>query len=160
MADGFEMTVMPTTQYEESIRIAQVLQAQLAPLGISVNIDTREWADWLETQGAGEYDTFVCSWNALIDPDDFYYAQHKTGEVFNFTGYSNPTVDELLVRGRRAEGFADRYAVYEQVNREIVNDAVYIYLYNPGNVQAYTPEVEGYQARGDQAIRFVTTWLD
>ena len=160
VADGFEMTVMPTTQYEESIRIAQVLQAQLAPLGISVNIDTREWADWLETQGAGEYDTFVCSWNALIDPDDFYYAQHKTGEVFNFTGYSNPTVDELLVRGRRAEGFADRYAVYEQVNREIVNDAVYIYLYNPGNVQAYTPEVEGYQARGDQAIRFVTTWLD
>lgn len=160
VADGFEMTVMPTTQYEESIRIAQVLQAQLAPLGISVNIDTREWADWLETQGAGEYDTYVCSWNALIDPDDFYYAQHKTGEVFNFTGYSNPTVDELLVRGRRTEGFAERYAVYEQVNREIVNDAPYIYLYNPGNVQAYRPVVEGYQARGDQAIRFVSTWLD
>lgn len=158
--DGFELEVMPTTQYEESIRIAQVLQAQLAPLGVSVTIDTREWAEWLELEGSGEYDTYVCSWNALIDPDDFYYAQHKTGEVFNFTGYSNPTVDELLVRGRRTEGFAERYAVYEQVNREIVNDAPYIYLYNPGNVQAYAPDVQGYQARGDQAIRFVSTWLD
>ena len=158
--DGFEMTVMPTTQYEESIRIAQVLQAQLAPLNISVSIDTREWADWLETQGAGEYDTFVCSWNALVDPDDFYYAQHKTGEVFNFTGYSNPTVDELLVEGRRTEGFEERYPIYEQVNRLIVDEAPYIYLYNPGNIQAYVPAVQGYEARGDQAIRFTETWLD
>ena len=157
---GFEMTVMPTTQYEESIRIAQVLQAQLAPLGISVSIETREWADWLETQGAGEFDTFVCSWNALIDPDDFYYAQHKTGEVFNFTGYSNPTVDELLDEGRRAQGFEERYEIYEQVNQEIVDDAPYIYLYNPGNIQAYVPAVQGYEARGDQAVRFTETWLD
>jgi peptide/nickel transport system substrate-binding protein len=129
-------------------------------LGISVDIDTREWADWLDTQGQGAYDTFVCSWNVLLDPDDFYYAQHKTGEVFNFTGYSNPTVDELLEEGRIAEDFDTRYAIYEQVNQEIVDDAVYIYLYNPGNIQAYRTNVEGYTARGDQTIRFATTWLN
>lgn len=157
---GFEMQVMPTTQYEESIRIAQVLQAQVAPLGIDVSIDTREWADWLETQGAGEYDTFVCSWNALVDPDDYYYAQHKTGEVFNFTGYGNATVDELLVEGRRSDGVEERYEIYEQVNQQIVDDAPYIYLYNPGNIQAYLPAVQGYQARADQAIRFEEAWLD
>ena len=157
---GFEMTIMPTTEYEESIRAAQVIQAQLAPLGISVTLDTREWADWLDTQGQGNYDTFVCSWNVLLDPDDFYYAQHKTGEVFNFTGYSNPAVDELLEAGRVAEGFDIRYEIYEQINQEIVDDAPYIYLYNPGNIQAYRPNVEGYTARGDQTIRFVRTWLD
>lgn len=157
---GFEMTIMPTTEYEESIRAAQVIQAQLVPLGISVTLDTREWADWLDTQGQGNYDTFVCSWNVLLDPDDFYYAQHKTGEVFNFTGYSNPTVDELLEEGRLVDDFDTRYEIYEQVNREIVDDAPYIYLYNPGNIQAYRPNVEGYTARGDQTIRFVRTWLD
>ena len=160
VADGFEMTIMPTTEYEESIRAAQVIQAQLAPLGIDVSIDTREWADWLDTQGQGDYDTYVCSWNVLLDPDDFYYAQHKTGEVFNFTGYSNPTVDELLQEGRVAEDFDTRYEIYEQVNQEIVDDAPYIYLYNPGNIQAYRPYVNGYQARGDQTIRFHTTWLE
>ncbi len=157
---GFEMTIMPTTEYEESIRAAQVIQAQLAPLGVNVSIDTREWADWLDTQGQGNYDTYVCSWNVLLDPDDFYYAQHKTGEVFNFTGYSNPTVDELLEEGRIAEDFDTRYEIYEQVNQEIVDDAPYIYLYNPGNIQAYRPGVNGYQARGDQTIRFHATWLD
>jgi peptide/nickel transport system substrate-binding protein len=137
-----------------------VIQAQLAPLGIDVNIDTREWADWLDTQGQGNFDTFVCSWNVLLDPDDFYYAQHKTGEVFNFTGYSNPTVDELLAEGRLVSDFGERYEIYEQVNRQIVDAAVYIYLYNPGNIQAYRNNVHGYTARGDQTIRFVRTWLD
>jgi peptide/nickel transport system substrate-binding protein len=157
---GFEMQIMPTTEYEESIRAAQVIQAQLAPLGIQATLDTREWADWLDTQGAGNYDTFVCSWNVLLDPDDFFFAQHKTGEVFNFTGYSNPTVDELLVDGREASEFAERYAIYEQVNREIVDDAAYIYLYNPGNIQAYRTNVGGYQAYGDQTIRFMNTWVE
>lgn len=158
--DGFELTVMPTTFVEETIRMAQVIQAQLAPLNIDVTIDTREWSDWLETQGAGEYDTFVCSWNGLIDPDDFFFAQHKTGEVFNFTGYSNPTVDALLEEGRAADGFDERYAIYEQVNEAIVDAATYIYIYNPSNIQVYRSNVQGYSARPDQAIRFVGTWLE
>lgn len=158
--DGFELTVMPTTFIEETVRMAQVIQAQLAPLGIEVTIDTREWSDWLETQGAGEYDTFVCSWNGLLDPDDFFFAQHKTGEVFNFTGYSNPSVDELLDEGRTADDFDERYGIYQRINREIVDAATYIYIYNPSNIQAYRSNVEGYSARPDQAIRFAETWLD
>jgi len=158
--DGFELEIMPTTQYEESIRIAQVLQAQLAPLGISASIRTLEWAEWLEEQGAGNYDTYVCSWNVLVDPDDFFYAQHRTGEVFNFTGYSNATVDELLDQGRLAQDGNERRDIYEQINKQIVDDAPYIYLYNPLNINAYSPVVNGYMARPDQAIRFLETWLD
>ena len=160
VSDGFELEIMPTTQYEESIRIAQVLQAQLAPLGISASIRTLEWAEWLEQQGAGNYDTYVCSWNVLVDPDDYFYAQHRTGEVFNFTGYSNATVDELLDQGRLTQDFDERKAIYEQINQQIVNDASYIYLYNPLNINAYKPYVQGYAARPDQAIRFLETWLD
>lgn len=158
--DGFELHIMPTTQYEESIRIAQVMQAELAKVGIKATIDTLEWAQWLEEEGKGNYDTYVCSWNALVDPDDFFYAQHKTGEVFNFTGYSNPTVDELLDQGRRAQGFDARKPIYDEINKIIVDDAPYIYLYNPLNVNVYHDYVKGYAARSDQAVRFVGTWLD
>lgn len=158
--DGFEMDIMPTTQYEESVRVAQVMQAELAEVGITANINTLEWAQWLEEEGAGNYDTYVCSWNALVDPDDFFYAQHKTGEVFNFTGYSNPTVDELLDQGRRAQGFDERKPIYDQINQIIVDEAPYIYLYNPLNVNVYHDYVQGYSARADQAVRFVGTWLD
>lgn len=159
-ADGFEMEIMPTTQYEESVRMAQVIQANLGQLGITASINTLEWAEWLETQGRGEYDTYVCSWNGLVDPDDFFYAQHKTGEVFNFTGYSNPTVDELLEQGRTTQDPAARREIYAEINRAIVDDAPYIYIYNPLNINAYRTNVQGYSARADQAVRFVDTYIE
>jgi len=159
-ADGFEMEIMPTTQYEESVRMAQVIQANLGQLGITTNINTLEWAEWLETQGRGEYDTYVCSWNGLVDPDDFFYAQHKTGEVFNFTGYSNPTVDELLDEGRTTQDADARREIYAEINRAIVDDAPYIYIYNPLNINAYRLNVQGYSARADQAVRFVDTYIE
>jgi len=159
-ADGFEMEIMPTTQYEESVRMAQVIQANLGQIGITADINTLEWAEWLETQGRGEYDTYVCSWNGLVDPDDFFYAQHKTGEVFNFTGYSNPTVDELLDEGRTTQDSSARREIYAEINRAIVDDAPYIYIYNPLNINAYRMNVQGYSARADQAVRFTETYLE
>lgn len=158
--DGFEIEVMPTTQYEESIRMSQVVQANLGAIGIDVSIRTLEWAEWLEVQGAGDYDTYICSWNGLVDPDDYFYAQHKTGEVFNFTGYSNPTVDELLEEGRSTAEFEAREEIYAEINQIIVDEAPYIYIYNPLNINAYRPVVQNYEARADQAIRFTETWLE
>lgn len=160
VSEGFELEIMPTTQYEESIRVAQVLQAELAQVGINATIRTLEWAEWLEEEGSGNYDTYICSWNGNVDPDDFFYAQHKTGEVFNFTGYSNPTVDELLEEGRQTSDPEERRGIYEQINRTVVDDAPYIYLYNPLEINVYRPYVEGYEARADQAIRFTETYLN
>lgn len=158
-AGGFEMEIMPTSEIEPTIRAAQVVQADLAAIGIRASIRTLEWAEWLQEQGDGNYDTYICSWNGLVDPDDFYYAQHRTGEVFNFTGYSNPTVDQLLDEARVLPGFEERYPLYQQVNQAIVDDAPYIYLYNPLQIHAYGPHVHGFASRADQSVRFHETWL-
>ena len=158
--NGFRMQIMPTTQYPESVRGAQVIQQELQAIGIRVTIKTLEWAQWLQEEGKGNYDTYVCSWNGLVDPYDFFYAQHRTGQVFNFTGYSNPKVDKLLDEGNVTQGFDKRKAIYRQVNKMIVDDAPYIYLYNPANINAYRTYVKGYAARPDQAVDFSHTWLD
>lgn len=158
--DGFELDIMPTTEIQATIRAAQVVQADLATVGIRGNITTLEWAEWLQEQGEGNYQTYICSWNGLVDPDDFYYAQHHTGEVFNFTGYSNPTVDQLLDDARVLPDFEARKELYEQVNQLIVDEAPYIYLYNPLQMHAYKPWVQGFATRADQSVRFHETWME
>jgi peptide/nickel transport system substrate-binding protein len=139
-ADGFEMEIMPTTFIEASIRAAQVIQADLAAVGIRASIRTLEWAEWLQEQGDGNYDTYVCSWNGLIDPDDFYYAQHRTGEVFNFTGYSNPASTSCSTR-RAWSASSTSAARSTRDQPPIVDDAPYIYLYNPLQIHGYAPDV-------------------
>ncbi len=102
----------------------------------------------------------MLSWIGNIDPDDFYYAQHHSGGNFNFQGYSNPEVDALLDEARVETDQDARKALYDQAAAIIVDDASYIYLYNPQNINAWSPQVTGYVVRGDNAVRFVETRLD
>jgi peptide/nickel transport system substrate-binding protein len=101
----------------------------------------------------------MLSWIGNIDPDDFYYAQHHTGANFNFQKYSNPEVDEALDAARTETDEQSRKELYETAVKQIVDDASYIYLYNPDVAVAWAPEVEGFEPRADRAIRFRDTSL-
>lgn len=158
--DGFTMEIMPAVGFEETIRGAQIVQQQLAEVGITVEITPEEFSTWLERQGSGDFDAFMLSWLGLTDVEDYFYLQHRTGQTFNFTGYSNPEFDELVDEGRTVEDFDERYAIYEQANQILVDEAAYIYLYIKREVKAYAPYVQGYVTRPDSANNFWTVWLD
>ena len=158
--DGFSMTLMPTSTYENTVRQAQVVQQNLADVGITATINAPEWAQWLELEGAGNYDAYLCGWVGLTDADSYFYLQQHTGEVFNFTGYSNPEVDKLLEEGRSTSDFDTRYAIYEQANKMVVDDAPYVYFYSPLGLRAWKPYVEGFVNRPDQLNVLWTTWLN
>ncbi|MBW3557506.1 MAG: ABC transporter substrate-binding protein, partial [Actinobacteria bacterium] len=152
--DGFPMEIMVTDEYPETVTAAQVIESQLEPLGIDVNIRTLDFATWLDEQGKGNFDAFLLGWLGNIDPHDYYYAQHHTGEGFNFHGYSNPEVDELLEQGAVQTDRDERKKIYDEAAELIVDDASYVYLYNPDTVNAWRPQLSGFNVRGDAAIRF------
>lgn len=158
--DGFEMELLPTTQYGETVRAAQVLQQQLAEVGIDASINAPEWSEWLELEGNFQYDAYICNWNGLIDADQYYYLQHRSDQVFNFTGYDNPEFDQLVDEGRAISDFDARYEIYEQADQMLVDDAPYVYMYNKQEIRAYAPYVKGFTVRPDQANNFWTVWLD
>ncbi len=159
VGDGFDMEIMATSTYEDSVRQAQVLQQNLAEVGINVTITTPEFSEWLDREGAGDFDSFNLSWIALTDANDYFYAQHRTGEVFNFTGYSNPEFDALVDEGRTTSDFDARYAIYEQANQILVDDAPYVYFYSPLGLRAYRANVEGFVTRPDLQNNLATVWL-
>ncbi len=157
--DGFEMQLMPTVQYGETVRAAQVLQQQLAAIGITAEIFAPEWSEWLELEGNFNYDAYICNWNGLIDADQYYYLQHRTGLVFNFTGYSNEEFDQLVDDGRAISDFDQRYEIYKQADQILVDEAPYIYMYNKMEIRAFSPKVQGFTVRSDQANNFWNVWL-
>lgn len=148
------MDLMVVSTASQAVANAQVIAANLAEIGVTVNIRQLDVSTWLADQAAGNFDAFMWSWIGNLDPGDFYFAQHRTGGGFNAQGYSNPAVDELLDAAASETDRDARKALYDQAAKLIIDDASYIYLYNPDVVAGWSPNVEGFAVRGDAAIRF------
>ncbi|HCX86064.1 MAG TPA: ABC transporter substrate-binding protein [Micrococcales bacterium] len=146
--------MLATSDYPETSTASQIIAANLADVGITMNIRTPDFATWLDEQNTGNFDMLMMSWIGNLDPDDFYYSQHHSGGGSNAQGYSNPEVDALLDAGRTETDEAARKDIYAQAATKIADDASYIYLYNPAVIQAWSPDLVDYVARGDKAIRF------
>jgi peptide/nickel transport system substrate-binding protein len=151
---GGEMHFLATSEYPETVTVAQLLADVLTPFGITVRIETVDFATWLDKQNNGDFDILMMGWLGNNDPNDFYYNQHHSSGSSNAQGYSNPEVDDLLDAGRTETDESTRKDLYAQAATIIADEASYIYLYNPAVIQAWRSEVEGYAARGDAAVRF------
>lgn len=151
------MDLMVTDEYPETVTAAQVVADQLSQVGITVEIRTLDFSTWLDEQGQGNFDAVMLGWLGNLDPDGFYYAQHHSTGSFNFHGYDNAEVDELLDRGRTETDQQARRQIYDEAATLIVDDASYIYLYNPDILNAWSASVSGYETRPDNAVRFVET---
>lgn len=152
--ESLEIDMLTTGEYPETVTAAQAIAAQLAEIGVTVTPRELDFATWLDEQGQGTWDMLMLSWLGNIDPDDFYYAQHHSTGAFNFQGYANAEVDALLDEARVETDEDARADLYAQAATTIADDASYVYLYNPDVVQAWVPQLDGYTARGDGAIRF------
>lgn len=150
------LDMLVTNEYPETVTAAQIIADNLAPLGITVNIRTVDFATWLDEQNNGHFDMLMMGWLGNIDPDDFYFAQHHTNGTSNAQKYSNPEVDRLLDAGRVETNQDARAEIYRKAATIIADDCSYIYLYNPSVIQAWSKDMSGYEARRDKAIRFRT----
>jgi peptide/nickel transport system substrate-binding protein len=148
------MGLMVTDEFPESVTAAQVIASELEPIGINVEVETLDFATWLDREDQGDFDAFMLSWLGNIDPADFYEQQHITDGSSNYQGYSNPQVDQLLTQAATEVDQDARKALYDQAAKLIVDDVSYLYLYNPDVVQAWAPGLKGYQIRADRAINF------
>jgi peptide/nickel transport system substrate-binding protein len=153
------MDMLVSSEYPETVTAAQVIADNVAPLGITVNIHTVDMATWLDEQNSGHFDMLMMGWLGNIDPDDFYYAQHHTDGSSNAQKYSNPEVDRLLDAGRVEVDDRARHDDYAKAATLIADQVSYLYLYNPSVIQGWTPNLTGYGARRDGAIRFRTASL-
>jgi peptide/nickel transport system substrate-binding protein len=153
------LDMLVTSEYPETVTAAQIIADNLAPLGITVDIRTVDFATWLDEQNNGNFDMLMMGWLGNIDPDDFYYSQHHTKGPNNAQKFSNPEVDRLLDAGRVETDQQKRKDDYARAATIIADQVSYIYLYNPSVIQAWTNNLSGYQTRRDGAVRFRTAEL-
>jgi oligopeptide transport system substrate-binding protein len=78
------------------------------------------------------------------DPQDFLDILFHTGAEYNIGNYSNPAVDALLDRAGIEKDEAARFALYQQAEQKLVDEAACLPLYFPKTYILVKPYVKNY----------------
>ena len=132
--DKLKLTLAYIGTSQEYENCAQLLQANLAKIGVQLELLPGPWSTIWEK--AKNLDTApnlqsMTWWPTYPTPNDWLLGMFKTEKkaVFNLSHYSNPKVDALIVKGVKMEGI-DRNAAtkaYQNAQRIIVEEAPAIF---------------------------------
>lgn len=146
-ADGFTTTIW-TNNNAQRVQIAEIVQEQLAQVGITVEIVEVEWTKYLADTAAGLHDMFILGWTTVTADADYglFPLFHSTqkGDPGNRTFYSNAAVDVLLDLGRSTTNEAVRLAAYKEAQVIIRNDAPWIFTATGENITGTHRTVTGF----------------
>lgn len=144
-----------TSQNKLRRRIAEVIQAQLAQIGIDVEIRSYEWGTFYSDIKSGNFQIYSLTWVGVTDPDIYYYIFHSSSTPPNGAnrgGYRNPEVDSLLERGRVEGDEKRRKEIYSKIQKIIVKDLPYISLYHSVNIAVVKKGLVGFILYPDESL--------
>ncbi len=128
----FEFTLLTNTGNPRRKDACELIQSDLKKIGIKANNELREGVLFFELLRKKKYEAALAGWSAGLfpDPSDVWVsATEEDPRPFNFTGYSNPTVDALIKKGLKTAVLADEAAIWKKVNRLIYEDQPYTFLF-------------------------------
>jgi len=152
LADGFSTTIW--TRPSGSLLNpnpslgAQLLQADLAEVGIKAQIRVIEWGELIRRAKAGEHDLLFMGWAGDNgDPDNFLTPQFSCASVesgLNFTRFCDAKLDKLIADGKAVSDQAKRSALYQDAQAIIQQQALWLPLAHPTAYALTRKGVEGY----------------
>jgi peptide/nickel transport system substrate-binding protein len=164
--DTLRVTILgPSNPISQSA--LQLVQQQLAAVGVEARIEGRESASLISTVVGASYEVALFSHYSSPDPDQNHYfwsastVSEEGGISINFTGFTNETTEAALRQGRENEDVDVRRDAYSTLVEEFNANAVNMWLFYAPHSLVAAPEVRGLAAIGD--VRFANfqpkTWL-
>lgn len=139
----------PSGRYLQDKQVAQAIAANLAEVGVTAQVSTTDWPSYVAAmqEKNGPYDMHLLGWapGALDAPTQFQMFQKamwpRTGLATAF--YTNESVESLINAGNRELDEKKRNDLYCQAQKQIWNDAPWLFLWSQTLVLAHSSDIEG-----------------
>ena len=133
------------------VTLARVIAAQLAEVGLEVEVRSFEFATFFVDIKKGSYQLATIQTTDITDPD-FYYTYLHSSRIPDATNpdggnrvrYRNARVDELTSAGRHELDQVKRKAMYSEVQRLVAAEVPMVPLWHEDNVVLSNVDVQGY----------------
>jgi peptide/nickel transport system substrate-binding protein len=164
--DGTELRFELLTNQGNTRReaIGQIVQDQLADIGLAVDFQTIDFNVLIENLDAQNFDALILGWqNSYPFRADQTQLWATTSDEFggsNFTSYINPELDELFQQALNLPGcdIAGRAEIYGQIQEILHRDSPYLFLYSLDGMYAWRDTVGGIDPYPAALYWNITEW--
>ena len=159
--DGFAFDLYTTSTYDFLRDPAEIIQSNLAEIGVQANIVLEDWSIYLPNVLAKDYTATILGSSGQTDPDTFLYSPFFSTSGGNLYNFADDRVDELLVAGQREPDPAVRREIYLEAQERILELSPMVFLFHSAQYSAQRPNVQGYEHFPNTSyVSFRTTWLE
>ena len=142
--DGFTIT-MTSTATPDAVRRAEIVQAQLAEIGITVEITPEQTVDSVQRFfEAKQVDAYNSSMTSRPDPSITYQTMFSADSFYNTAQTSPEDFEELLRAAREAQTTEERRAAFEALDEAAIENALWVPLVFPSSITAHSDKFEGF----------------
>ena len=146
MTGGFTATVIAATgEPPTAAAEAQVLQAQLAEIGVKLDIKMMELNVYVDTWLKGDFDMAIALNGGRPDPYTMYNRYWtKNGNLQKVSNFADDTLDALLQKGRVETDPEKRKAIFADFDKELAEKSPWVWLYTSYGYTAQQKNVQGF----------------
>ncbi|MFC5591903.1 ABC transporter substrate-binding protein [Sporosarcina soli] len=151
LADGFEMDLwampVPRPYMPDGAKVAEVIQKNLADVGITAKIVSHEWGTYLDLASKGDADAFMLGWTGDNgDADNFIYVLLDEDNIGsnNYTYYKNDELHALLIEAQTEVDEEKRNELYKKAQEIIHEEAPWVPIAHSTPLLGGVKELKGF----------------
>jgi peptide/nickel transport system substrate-binding protein len=145
--NGFTTSILIAAGTSDSRTIATILQSELKPLGVKLNIKQEDPNTAFSDEQNLKYDMTLTYWTMdIADPDELvtFSVDPKSGAKSFFTAYNNPQVVKDAHLAERTLSTSKRQDLYNFIQDHAASDAFMAFLYYSPYAYATTSKVHDF----------------
>jgi len=122
---------------------SQIIKDYLEVISINVKLEYVTEEEFWDTIFVNhDFDLYIGGWEISEDPDDLYHSFHSDGFT-NAWNYSNPTLDQLLEKGRNTTDYNQRKEIYDKAQEIITTDLVNVFTIHQTRINDHNNDFHG-----------------
>jgi len=160
--DGAPLTfTLLSPPFDDATRSAQIVQQQLAGIGVDMKIETIEFGTLLELAQEGTHQANLIGYT-YANPDIVHLWFHSSniGTGLAHSHFDSPELDALIERSRVETDEAVRLEAYADIQRFVADQALWVPFYINDNYIATSASLEGEQVHPDGFLLLNDASLD
>jgi peptide/nickel transport system substrate-binding protein len=131
---------------ENYLKMGEIVQQQLTDVGLTVEMETMEWASFIDTTRVGDFEMSFSGWaNSTADGSELLYPNLHSDNIdaSNSARYNNPEFDQLVEESRTTVDQEERKEKLHEANVLAIQDAPWIVMEHGSVTAAYDDSING-----------------